>query len=497
MTISITTLIPTLIALIIGVLIGVSIGTIIYKNKLKYLISINESDQNSQTLILEEKLHHIEYLYEELLQNSTKSNIELVKHRDNNLSLCSENAALKERLTALDKLSAEINIEKMKSEELIKHNIELEKNLSHLKAINDKEKKVSEEKLKILSNAQQTLTKEFENISNRIFENKRKIILEQNRDNLSAIISPLKEQLKDFKHKVEEVYEKESKDRISLYHEITTLKELNTKIGKDAINLTNALKGDHKTQGAWGEILLEKVLEDSGLRKGFEYETQFSSKDKEGQTKRPDVVVRLPDNKDVVIDSKVTLNAYEKYHSTDNSDEKISFLKEFINNIKNHINDLSNKQYEELPEIRTLDYVLMFIPIEGAFMTAIESDRKLFSNAFQKSIVLVSPATLLVVLKTIQSIWRYEHQNRNARDIADRAGKLYDKFTGLIESFKNVGRYLEKADKEFHNSFKLLSEGRGNLISQVENIKKLGLKTKKQLPNDLLINGNEVRESEL
>ena len=376
--------------------------------------------------------------------------------------------------------------QKKHSENLEQNNIALEKEVSHLETLLDKERKVSQEKLEILNNAQETLKKEFQNISNEIFEDKRKKIIEQNKDNLTTIITPLREQLKDFKKKVEDVYDKESKERFSLHKEISSLKDLNSKIGKDAVNLTNALKGDHKTQGAWGEIILESVLKDSGLRKDHEYITQFSVQDKDGKRKRPDVIVRLPEEKDVVIDSKVTLAAYEKYHSTDNPDIRILALKEFITNIKNHIAELSSKNYEELPEIRTLDYVLMFIPIEGAFMTAIEADRKLFSNAFQKNIVLVSPATLLVVLKTIQSIWRYEYQNRNSREIADRAGKLYDKFCGFIDSLKSVGKHIGRASDEYDNALRLLSSGRGNLISQAENIKKLGLKTKKNISQSLI-----------
>ena len=397
-----------------------------------------------------------------------------------------EIAGLKEKLNRIEELSNDLSVSKNHSAELNSSNIALEKQVSHLETLLNKERNVSSEKLEILDNAQDILKKEFENLSNKIFEDKRKKILDQNKENLSTIISPLREQLKEFKQKVEDVYDKESKQRFSLQNEISSLKELNSKIGKDAINLTNALKGDHKAQGAWGEVILENVLEDSGLRKDREYITQFSSQDKEGKTKRPDVIIRLPENKDVIIDSKVTLTAYEKYHSTDNSELKSSELKEFIANIKNHVNDLSSKNYEDLPEIRTLDYVLMFIPIEGAFMTAIETDRKLFSDAFQKSIVIVSPATLLVVLKTIQSIWRYEYQNRNSKEIADRAGKLYDKFCGFIETLKNIGKHIERADNEYHNAVKLLSQGRGNLVSQTETIKKLGLKTKKSISKDLI-----------
>ena len=397
-----------------------------------------------------------------------------------------EIAGLKEKLNRIEELSNELKFSKKHSDELNSSNIALEKQVSHLETLLNKERKVSQEKLEILNNAQDILKKEFENISNKIFEDKRKKILDQNKENLSTIITPLREQLKEFKQKVEDVYDKESKQRFSLQNEISSLKELNSKIGKEAVNLTNALKGDHKTQGAWGEIILENVLQDSGLRKDREYITQFSVQDKEGKRKRPDVIIRLPENKDVIIDSKVTLTAYEKYHTTDKPEIKSLALKEFITNIKNHIKDLSSKNYEDLPEVRTLDYVLMFIPIEGAFMTAIETDRKLFSDAFQKSIVLVSPATLLVVLKTIQSIWRYEYQNRNSKEIADRAGKLYDKFCGFIESLKSIGKHIERADNEYHNAFKLLSQGRGNLVSQSETIKKLGLKTKKSISRDLI-----------
>ena len=425
-------------------------------------------------------------LYSFIANIKQKLAIEKVKAEHASIS-----AILKEKMNRIEDLLNELKVSKKYSNELSIDNTILEKQVSHLETLLNKERKVSEEKLEILNNAQDILKKEFENISNKIFEDKRNKILEQNKENLSTIITPLREQLSDFKQKVEDVYDKESKQRFSLQQEIYSLKELNSKIGKDATNLTNALKGDHKSQGAWGEVILENVLRDSGLRKDHEYITQFSVQDNDGKRKRPDAIVRLPENKDVIIDSKVTLIAFEKYHSTENPDIKALALKDFLTNIKNHINDLSSKSYEDLPEIRTLDYVLMFIPIEGAFMTAIETDRKLFSYAFQKSIVLVSPATLLVVLKTIQSIWRYEYQNRNSKEIADRAGKLYDKFCNFIESLKSVGKHIERADNEFHNAFKLLSQGRGNLVSQAENIKKLGLKTKKTISQNILEQNND------
>ena len=469
-----------------GLIVGIVIYFFIGSNKQKLLNEKERAKYSADTAIFEEKLQSLRLRNNELNAGNTEIKKLIENLRDENCSYISKNAGLKEKLNRIEELSVELKTSKQSANELSSSNIVLEKQVSHLETLLNKERKVSQEKMEILNQAQETLKKEFENISNKIFEDKRKKILDQNKENLSTLITPLREQLKEFKQKVEDVYDKESKQRFSLQQEISSLKDLNSKIGKEAVNLTNALKGDHKTQGAWGEIILENVLEDSGLRKGSEYITQFSVMDKEGKRKRPDVIVRLPENKDVIIDSKVTLTAYEKYHSSDKPEVKSLALKEFISNIKNHIKDLSSKNYEDLPEVRALDYVLMFIPIEGAFMTAIETDKKLFSDAFQKSIVLVSPATLLVVLKTIQSIWRYEYQNRNSKEIAERAGRLYDKFCSFIDSLKAVGKHIERADSEYHNAFKLLSLGRGNLVSQAENIKKLGLKTKKAISNNLL-----------
>ena len=479
---------------ILGLIAGVLIYSFIGNARHKLLSEKEKTENSVKSAQFEEKLQTLNIRNEDL-NNGNEENKNLIETiRAENISFKTENAGLKEKVNRIEELSIDLKESKTSSEKLNGNNTMLEKQVSHLETLLNKERKVSEEKMLILNNAQDILKKEFENISNKIFEDKRKKILDQNKDNLSTIITPLKEQLNEFKKKVEDVYVKESQQRFSLQQEIISLKDLNSKISKEAVNLTNALKGEHKTQGAWGEIILENILQDSGLRKDHEYITQFSVQDKDGKRKRPDVIVRLPENKDVVIDSKVTLTAYEKYHSTDKLDVKTSALKEFISNIKNHIKDLSSKNYEDLPEIRTLDYVLMFIPIEGAFMTAIETDKKLFSDAFEKSIVLVSPSTLLVVLKTIQSIWRYEYQNRNSKEIADRAGKLYDKFCGFIDSLKTVGKHIERADNEYHNAFKLLTQGRGNLVSQAEGLKKLGLKTKKTISQDLIVPNNTDSE---
>ena len=398
-------------------------------------------------------------------------------------------ALQEQEIKTLEKTRNELN-EKIKEyeieiKEILTNNTELEKKVSKLETMLSEEKKITKEKLDVLEDAKKNLKNEFENLSNKIFDEKSKKFTEYNKDKLDPIINPLKDQIKDFKKKVEDVYEKESKDRNSLYHEIKHLKDLNNQLSKDANNLTNALKSDPKKQGNWGEMILEKVLEESGLRKGHEYET-LSLHDEEGKLKRPDAIVRLPDNKDVIIDAKVTLKAYENYHTFEEDSEKQNALNEYLVNINNHIKDLSNKRYEDLPDIRSLDYVLMFVPIESAFMTALENDRNLFNKAFDKKIVLVSPSTLLVVLKTIQNIWRFEYQTQNATDIAKKAGDLYDKFCGFIDALKDIGHHLNKANESYETAFSRLTTGRGNLISKAETIKSLGLKTKKELPKDLI-----------
>ena len=287
---------------------------------------------------------------------------------------------------------------------------------------------VHAEKLALLNNARQQLSEEFKNLANSIFEEKTERFDKKSKLTLDGALNPLKTQLSDFKKKVEDVYDKESKERVSLLHELAHLKTLNQKMSEDALNLTKALKGDKKTQGNWGEVILERVLEDSGLRKGKEYETQLSFKGEGGKRFMPDVVVRLPDDKDIVIDSKVSLVDYERYSSSEDALERDQALKAHVQAIKQHIESLSIKGYEGLEGLRTLDFVLIFIPIESAFMAAFDADPSMFKLAYDKQIIVVSPTTLLATLRTVQSIWRYEQQNRNAEKIAKQAGAIHDQF---------------------------------------------------------------------
>ncbi len=342
------------------------------------------------------------------------------------------------------------------------------------------------EQVSLLQDARKDLTKEFEIISHQIFNSSTERLNTRNTESINQVLNPLRIQIGEFKKQVEHVYNEESKDRRTLYDEITNLKELNIKINDEAANLTKALKGDSQKQGAWGEVVLERLLEESGLRKGHEYETQTSFTDTEGRRKRPDVILHLPDEKDIILDSKVSLVGYEQYTSEVDEVERIKGLKSHVASVRAHIKELALKNYDELEQVRTLDYVLMFIPIESAFMTALEADKQLFTDAYEKNIIIVSPSTLMVTLRTIQNIWRYERQNANAQEIAEKAGKLYDKFTLFVEALLEVEKHLGNTKGSLDKAFDRLSKGRGNLIRQSELIKDLGAKTKKQISKRLI-----------
>jgi DNA recombination protein RmuC len=339
---------------------------------------------------------------------------------------------------------------------------------------------------RLLASAEQQFSARFENLAQKIFEEKSQKFTEQNKTGLDSLLNPLREQLKDFREKVDNAYGVEARERFALKEQLTRLEGLNKQISDDAINLTRALKGDRKLQGNWGEMILERVLEESGLRKGHEYETQFSTRNDDGQRLIPDVIVRLPENRDIVIDAKVSLVAYERYCSNDDASEKEVALKAHVQSLRNHIRLLSDKGYENLAELRTLDFVFIFMPIEAAFMLAVEADAALFREAFDRRIIIVSPTTLLATLRTVESIWRHERQNQNAEEIARQAGDLHDKFVGFIDTLKRVGEHIERSQQAYETAFKQLGEGKGNLVSRTVRLQKLGAKTKKQMPAEFI-----------
>ena len=356
---------------------------------------------------------------------------------------------------------------------------------AQLQARLEEQQKHGAEKLKLLQDAETQLKLQFENLANQIFEAKSKQFKEQNNSSLNEIVSPLKEQLGDFKKRIEHVYEHETRDRVTLREEISQLRQDTQKMNQEALNLTRALKGDNKTQGNWGEMILEKVLEESGLRKGIEYDPQGAFRDDDNSLFKPDVIIRLPGDKDVVVDSKVSLVAYERYCSTEDDGERIKALKEHTLAVRQHIKGLSEKDYSSLKGLRSLDFVLLFMPIEAAFMAAFQADEKVFADAFEHKIIVVTPTTLLATLRTIENIWRYERRNENARIIAEKAGSLYDKIRGFVEDLDKLGNQLSTVNKTYTGVMGKLTQGQGNLIRQANSFVELGVKVKKAIPKNI------------
>ena len=345
--------------------------------------------------------------------------------------------------------------------------------------------KSAEEKLSLLKDAEIRLINQFEQLAGKIFDERNRQFTEHNKTSLDHIVKPLREQLGEFKQRIETVYDNENKDRISLREEIVSLRRDTAQMNQEALNLTRALKGDKKTQGNWGEMILETVLERSGLRKGIEYETQGAFRDENNKLFKPDVIVRLPEDKDIVIDSKVSLLAYERYCSTDDDEERIAALKQHTEAVRSHIKSLSDKDYSGLKGLRSLDFVLLFMPIEAAFIAAFQADERLFSDAFEHKIIVVTPTTLLATLRTIENIWRYERQNENARAIADKAGIVYDKIRGFVEDLDKLGKQLSTVHTTYDGVMNKLTRGNGNLIRQASSFVDLGVKVKKTLPKSI------------
>lgn len=327
---------------------------------------------------------------------------------------------------------------------------------------------------------------EFENLANKILDEKSKKFTDQNKENLETILRPLRENIEKFEKKVEEKYDNEQRERASLKGEIKVLHELNKKISEEAHNLTTALKGDSKKQGNWGELILERILENSGLIKGEEYFTQFSTQNDMGSRIQPDVVIQLPEDKQIIIDSKVSLTAYERFVNSEEAVDQERFLKEHVASVKRHINELFEKNYHTGKGLNSPEFVLMFMPIESSFSASVRADDELFNYAWDKRIVIVSPSTLLATLRTIASIWKQDRQTKNAIEIAEKSGALYDKFVGFIEDMKKIGDRLDSTQKVYQEGMKKLSEGSGNLVKRAQELKKMGARANKQLPSEIV-----------
>lgn len=429
-----------IIFLILGLLVGGLILWIIFRQKVNLLeekIAFINNSYESSILKLEDELFMQAKTYEDKIQ--------LIESNFN-------------ETLQFEKNTGKIQLENLKNEFIIK-----EENLK--------------EKIELLETSKERLKQEFENLANKLFEENSK----KSASNLNLMLNPFKEQLSSFGKRVDDIYNEETKQRSSLLTEIKNLKDLNNQISQDAINLTKALKGENKTQGDWGELILSKILEQTGLREGIEYTTQGSFTDEQGKRLRPDVIVHLPLNKDIVIDSKVTLTAYLKYTQASDDVQREIATKELIKSIYAHIKGLSLKSYEDIDSVNTLDFVLMFIPIESAFMLAFSNDNNLFKIAFENNIMLVSPSTLFATLRTVENIWRYEHQNENALLISKKAADLYDKFANFVNDIEAIGLNINRTQKSYEEAMNKLSLGKGNLLRRSEEFIELGVKAKKKI----------------
>ena len=431
-----------IIAFIIALLIGIFIGKIIFS-----------ANSKSQKASLEEKVKG-------LLQQIEQLKLQL-------------NQTIQEReaiRTEKDALAIQLSKKEADFENLWERN---------------KEQKEEVEQL------QQKFTKEFENLANKILEEKTNKFTEQNKENLKNILSPLQDKIQLFEKKVEDSQKETHGYHSALKEQLQHLKDQNLKISKEAENLTKALKGDSKMQGNWGELILERVLEKSGLEKDREYFVQQSFTTEEGNRIQPDVVINLPDGKKMIVDSKVSLTAYERFVNEENEELKPQFLKEHLNSLKRHVEQLSEKNYLDLYQMESPDFVLLFVPIETAFALALNEDSSLYNRAFEKNIVIVTPSTLLATLRTIDSMWTNQKQQENAIEIARQAGALYDKFEGFVSDLIKIGKKMDEAKVEYQGAMNKLVDGSGNLITRVENLKKMGAKAKKSLPENIILRANK------
>ena len=358
--------------------------------------------------------------------------------------------------------------------------------LAEIRTRLDETERSFREKEALFREASGNLKQEFQLLANQIFEQHGARLQQKHTEQLGNVLSPFRQQITDFKRRVEEVYTTDAKDRASLLSEVRNLQQASERVNREAEHLARALKGDTRVQGNWGELVLERVLEDSGLRRDHEYFPQTSFRNDEGDLKRPDVVIRLPGSKDVVIDAKVSLAAYEAALAADDDEQRDAAVARHVLSLRNHVRSLSAQSYERLKGVRSLDFVLLFVPVEAAFTMAIERDPALFTEAFEKRLVIVSPTTLMMTLRIIDNVWRYEKQSRNAQEIARRAGALYDKVRVILEDMDQLGKSLGTASKSFDSAYKRLVSGNGNLVRQVEQFRELGADVKKALPKDLL-----------
>lgn len=427
--------------------------------------------------------------YEELQQNFNQKEADFNKII---AEISAENKAQIQKIAELQELNERQNSE---IKDLQNDKNQLIGLKSQLAAQNESLQQLLDSQKEEIVKIQEEAKLQFENLANKILEEKTLKFTEQNQQNLKNILNPLQEKITDFEKKVENTHKESIDYHAALRQQILGLKEMNLQMSKETLNLTKALKGDSKIQGNWGELVLERVLEKSGLEKGREYEIQKSFTTEEGNRVQPDVIINLPDGKKMIVDSKVSLTAYEKYINEEDDEQKSSFLKEHVNSLKRHVEQLGSKNYQHLYQMESPDFVLLFIPIEPAFAIALNEDTQLYNKAFERNIVIVTPSTLLATLRTIDSMWTNQKQQENAYEIARQAGALYDKFDGFVTDLVKIGKKMDEAKTEYEGAMNKLVDGKGNLITSVQKLKIMGAKAKKSLPDAILNRANSSLEN--
>lgn len=458
-----------LLAFVIALAIGIFVGKLIFSSKATAEKNVLEERNNSLLTSIEQ------------LKEQSQHNIEQLKQQFHNEMLGLE----KQLVQAHAERDSLRNAKEALTVQLTKKETDFDNLMERMR-----EQRQETEELR------EKFTKEFENLANKILEEKSNKFTEQNRENLKNILSPLQEKIHLFEKKVEDTHKESIDYHAALRQQILGLREMNEQMSKETLNLTKALKGDAKMQGNWGELILERVLEKSGLEKGREYFVQQSHVTDEGRI-QPDVVINLPDGKKMIVDSKVSLVAYERYVNEEDDTMRAVHLKEHCNSLKRHVDQLSEKNYHDLYQIESPDFVLLFVPIEPAFACALNEDATLYNKAFERNIVIVTPSTLLATLRTIDSMWTNQKQQENAYEIARQAGALYDKFEGFISDLTKVGNKMKDAQAEYQNAMSKLVDGRGNIITSIEKLKKMGAKAKKSLPENILNRAMQQEEDSI
>jgi len=515
-------------SLIIGLVVGLTVAGLFLKKRISDAESVAQSKAQVELALLNERLSAATDEAKRLNGELAESEQQLASQRQQLEASRNECAQLTERTSRLPVLEQELKTAQTHNEELNKQVSTLQQKLaatestmtSQTQEINrltdesrsltsrrdqlladlqkmstefaelstnlDAERRQNEEKLALLNEAREQLSNQFKALASEILEEKAKRFTEQNQTNIGQLLEPLKIKLTEFQGKVEEVYIKEGQERSALAQQVKHLMELNKQLSDDAHNLTRALKGSSKTRGNWGEMILEKILESSGLRKGYEYDVQESHTRDDGSRAQPDVIIHLPEERNIIVDAKVMLNAYEEYVNTEDDAERDAAMKRHLEAVRGHIKGLSEKNYQGIHGVKSLDFVLMFIPVEPAFMLAISHDNDLWQDAWKRNVLLVSPSTLLFVVRTVAHLWRQEQQNRNAQEIARRGAELYDKLVGFVEDLKGVGNRIKQAQNEYDKAYGKFVDGRGNVIRQAEMLKGLGVKPSKSMPTEVV-----------